>query len=147
MNVLQVANASFSYERQSEKIFEDINFTVGKGEIFCLLGPNGCGKSTLLDSILGINHLKQGEIRVMGRDTRTLKAGQIARYIAYVPQSHESTFPYQVIDIVKMGRAAYTGRFSSPSAEDKEIAKEALNLGFRHSPSPFTHLSGGRDNW
>ena len=97
MSVLQVANASFSYERQSEKIFEDISFEVGQGEIFCLLGPNGCGKSTLLDNILGVNHLQQGEIRVMGRDTRTLKAGQIARYIAYVPQSHERTFPYQIL--------------------------------------------------
>lgn len=145
MSILEVANASFNYERHSEKIFEDINFTVGKGEIFCLLGPNGCGKSTLLDSILGINHLNEGEIRIMGKDTRTLKAGQIARYIAYVPQSHERTFPYRVIDIVKMGRAVYTGRFSSPSAEDKEIAKEALDLvGLRHlRHRPYTQLSGG----
>lgn len=145
MSILQVTNASFSYEQHSEKIFEDISFEVGQGEIFCLLGPNGCGKSTLLDNILGVNHLQRGEIRVMGRDTRSLKAGQIARYIAYVPQSHERTFPYQVIDIVKMGRAAYTGRFSSPSAEDKEIAKEALDLvGLRHlRHRPYTQLSGG----
>lgn len=145
MAILKVTEASFSYDRQTEKIFEEISFEVGEGEIFCLLGPNGCGKSTLLDSILGINRLQQGEITVMGKDTRSLKAGEIAQYIAYVPQSHERTFPYQVIDIVKMGRAAYTGRFSSPSAEDKEIAKEALDLvGLRHlRHRPYTQLSGG----
>lgn len=145
MTILQVTEASFSYERQTGKIFEDISFAVGQGEIFCLLGPNGCGKSTLLDSILGINRLQQGKITVMGKDTRSLKAGEIAHYIAYVPQSHERTFPYQVIDIVKMGRAAYTGRFSSPSAEDKEIAKKALDLvGLRHlRHRPYTQLSGG----
>jgi iron complex transport system ATP-binding protein len=69
----------------------------------------------------------------------------MARYVAYVPQRHENTFPYTVIDMVKMGRTAYTGRFSSPSQEDREIAKEALAaVGLMHlRHRPFTQLSGG----
>jgi len=143
VSLIEVAEATFAYEKTD--IFRDINFTIGKGEIFCLLGPNGCGKTTLLDCILGVHKLKQGHILLNNKDIRSFRPGQIARHIAYVPQYHERTFPYRVIDIVKMGRAAYTGRFSSPSAEDKIIAKEALDIvGLTHlKHRPYTQLSGG----
>ena len=35
-------------------ILEDINLTIGDGEIVSILGPSGCGKTTLLNLILGI---------------------------------------------------------------------------------------------
>lgn len=144
MALLDVINASFAYE-QSSNIFENINFKLNKGEIFCLLGPNGCGKTTLLDCILGVNRLQKGNIFFNSKDTNTLHSGELARYIAYVPQNHERTFPYTVLDIVKMGRAAYTGRFSVPSVRDTSIAQEALDIvGLSHLQNrPYTQLSGG----
>ena len=143
MSLLQVIEAGFGYEKQ--EIFRKLNFQVKKGEVFCLLGPNGCGKTTLLDCILGVRQLNAGKILLNGQDLNTFRSGQIARYIAYVPQSHERTFPYTVMDIVKMGRAAYTGRFSAPSKLDKAIAREALEMvGLFHlRHRPYTQLSGG----
>lgn len=145
MSLLQVISAGFSYPRQPQKVFNNISFDLSQGEIFCLLGPNGCGKTTLLDCILGVNRLNSGQIMVQGQDSSGFRPGQIARHIAYVPQRHEHTFPYSVMDIVKMGRTAYTGRFESPSAEDKRIAKEALGMvGLMHlRHRPYTQLSGG----
>lgn len=32
-------------------VFQDIDFTIEKGEFITLLGPSGCGKSTLLRSL------------------------------------------------------------------------------------------------
>ncbi len=145
ISLLQVEDAVFSYSRDTGLIFDRIGFAVQAGQIFCLLGPNGCGKTTLLDCILGLNKLSGGSISVQGIDVRDLDNGRIARYIAYVPQRHESTFPYTVMEMVQMGRAAYTNRFSSPSEQDKQIAREALNtVGLFHlRKRPFTQLSGG----
>ncbi|HWP95756.1 MAG TPA: ABC transporter ATP-binding protein [Syntrophomonadaceae bacterium] len=145
MSLLSIQGASFSYVKDSESIFQDIAFEVDQGQVFCLLGPNGCGKTTLLDCILGLNRLRQGRIMIQGKDLSKFPSGQIARHVAYVPQHHQGTFPYTVLEMVKMGRAAYTGRFSSPAAEDKRIAKEALaKVGFSHlRHRPFTQLSGG----
>jgi len=143
--LLEINEASFSYPQQNTPVFSGINFRVGPGEIFCLLGPNGCGKTTLLDCVLGIHRLARGSIHVNGEDTRKFRPGELARHVAYVPQRHENSFPYTVIDMVKMGRAVYTGRFSSPSDLDKERAKEALKIvGMMHMRHrPFTQLSGG----
>lgn len=145
MSLLEITGASFTYPQQNYPVFDGIDFQVNRGEIFCLLGPNGCGKTTLLDCILGIYRLSQGNIRVAGEDSRAFRPGEMARHVAYVPQRHENSFPYTVIDMVKMGRAVYTGRFSSPSDVDKERAREALTtvgmMDMRHRP--FTQLSGG----
>ncbi|WP_276661224.1 ABC transporter ATP-binding protein, partial [Syntrophomonas wolfei] len=89
MSLLQVVEAGFGYEKQ--EIFRKLNFQVEKGEVFCLLGPNGCGKTTLLDCILGVRQLNAGKILLNGQDIKAFRSGQIARYIAYVPQSHERT--------------------------------------------------------
>ena len=65
--------------------------------------------------------------------------------MAYVPQKHERTFPYTVLDIVKMGRAFYTGLFSIPSRADTLLAKSVLRkMGIDHlQDRPYTQLSGG----
>ncbi|MGS0745861.1 ABC transporter ATP-binding protein [Syntrophomonas erecta subsp. sporosyntropha] len=122
-----------------------MNFTITPGEIFCLLGPNGCGKTTLLDCVLGLLRPQQGKVLLNGTSIKDLDAPKIARQVAYVPQSHEKTFPYTVMQIVLMGRASYISMFSSPNPEDIEVAEQALELvGIsRLRDRPYTHLSGG----
>ncbi len=143
MSLVAVRDASFSYGLK--KIFDHISFSVDKGEIFCLIGPNGCGKTTLLDCLLGFHHFNSGNLQVMGKDAGGLRTGRAARSIAYVPQTHERTFPYTVREIVTMGRTAYLGLFESPSRKDMHMAEEALErIGVRHlSNRPYTQLSGG----
>ena len=143
MTLISVSDASFSYGTRS--IFDDISCSVEPGEIFCLLGPNGCGKTTLLDCMLGFHRLRSGRIQIMGKNSLEFRPGRIARSIAYVPQKHESTFPYTVRQIVTMGRAAYLGLFEAPSKADQCMADEALErIGIQHlSNQPYTLLSGG----
>lgn len=143
MNLIEVNNATFSYGEQN--IFRNISYTVKEGEIFCLLGPNGSGKTTLIDCVLGTNKLQSGSISVEGKDISSLNPRKLAQKISYVPQRHECAFPYSVIDITLMGRAVYTGIFSAPSGNDRDIAENALKLtGIYHlRERPYTQLSGG----
>lgn len=143
MPLVEVKNAGFKYN--SRAIFNNINLEVREGEIFCIVGPNGCGKTTFLDCLLGLMKLDKGTILLKGRDIKTLRPPEVAKVLAYVPQSHVKTFPYTVLDIVLMGRASYTGMFSSPSPEDTGIAEEALEMvGLReYRNRPYTQLSGG----
>ncbi len=143
MPLVELRGASFGYSRQD--IFQDIDFKIEKGEIFCIIGPNGCGKTTLLDSILGILKLRRGDVLINGGSIQKMRPHEIARQIAYIPQAHNKTFPYTVLDVVLMGRAAYTGIFSTPADEDVVIAEEALALvGLtRLKDRPYTQLSGG----
>jgi len=141
--LLAVRNLSFGYNKTD--VLTDISFELQRGEILFLLGPNGCGKTTLLDCVLGFLKPRQGEIYLNGNNIKDIKAGQMARQMAYVPQSHEKTFPYTVLDIVLMGRASYVGAFSAPSRQDKAIAEDTLQmLGiYDLKDRPYTQLSGG----
>lgn len=49
-------------------VHKDVNFTVKKGEIFCIVGPSGCGKTTVLRSIVKLLTPTAGDINVLGTD-------------------------------------------------------------------------------
>lgn len=55
-------------QRDSEKlqILEDINFSVKKGEVICIVGSSGCGKSTLLRAICGLDTEHSGTVTIDG---------------------------------------------------------------------------------
>ena len=143
MALLKVREATFGYDQHN--VLENINFHMGAGEVFCLIGPNGSGKTTLLDCIMGIFSLKKGEILLQGKNIKHLAAKEIARVIAYVPQVHKKTFPYTVEEIVLMGRASHISTFSTPDKKDVSIAHEAIEtVGIKHLINkPYTELSGG----
>ena len=50
-----------------EEIYDDVSFSVMRGELLCILGPSGCGKSTLLRLIGDLIKPERGEITIGGR--------------------------------------------------------------------------------
>ena len=46
----------------------DVNLSIGKGEIFALLGGSGCGKTTLLRMLAGFEEPSAGRIFLDGQD-------------------------------------------------------------------------------
>jgi Fe-S cluster assembly ATP-binding protein len=41
---------------EDAEILKGMEFSLEKGEVFALIGPNGCGKSTLAYTLMGINN-------------------------------------------------------------------------------------------
>lgn len=141
---LAVKGLIFNYDK-CPNLLNDVSLSIAKGDVLCLLGPNGTGKTTLLRCILGILKIKQGEIHVGGRVINSMSAKELAREVAYVPQATSTVFPYQVLDMVIMGRNPHLGVMSTPSPRDEEIARESLNkTGILHlENSLFSEISGG----
>jgi len=126
-------------------VLADVDLAIHRGELFCLLGPNGIGKTTLFKTMLRLLPLRKGTIRIGGEDVAHWSAPRFARTVAYVPQAHTPPFPFSVIDIVSMGRAAHLGPFASPTASDIAVAHRSLEtLAIDHlAARPYTEISGG----
>lgn len=67
-NILEVRNLSKSFESFQ---LQDISFTLPKGYIMGLIGPNGSGKTTTIKLILNMLKRGSGEVKVMGLDNIT----------------------------------------------------------------------------
>jgi iron complex transport system ATP-binding protein len=141
--MLEVKNISCGYGTRI--VVENVSFTLGTGELLCLLGPNGVGKTTLFRTILGSLERIGGEVLLNGEDVRRLNLRHLARKIAYVPQAHTPPFPFRVIDVVTMGRTAHFCVFSSPTTKDVKIAEDALRtMNIEHlREKSYTEISGG----
>jgi ABC-2 type transport system ATP-binding protein len=63
-----------------------ISFSVNKGEIFGLIGPNGSGKTTTLKLITGLLKIDKGEMYFLGKKINPGEE-EYKRFISYIPDS------------------------------------------------------------
>ncbi len=82
MNIIEVKNVSKSYG--TVKALDDVSFSVGRGEVFGLIGPDGSGKTTMFRILCTLLLPEQGTATVDGFDTvRQMK--EIRRRVGYMP--------------------------------------------------------------
>ena len=143
MALIEAKSVTLAYT--DKPVLTDISMEVREGEVVTLLGPNGSGKSTLLKSLLGLIRPKNGTILLCGRDIASIPQKELARQVAYVPQTHKSAFPFNVFDVILMGRMPHKTFFFRYSREDTDIAQDVMErLSITHlSARPYTEISGG----
>ena len=73
---------------RSRQVLCDLNFSVEKGEILCLVGANGAGKSTLFNIIATLDDEYEG-LPKSGVNVRENKR-QVREIIGYVPDGFPS---------------------------------------------------------
>ncbi|KPA18274.1 iron-dicitrate ABC transporter ATP-binding protein [Candidatus Magnetomorum sp. HK-1] len=141
--VLSLENISHKYEQTD--ILKDISFKVNQENFFIVIGPNGSGKTTLLKTIAGIEKKYKGQIFISGRSLKEYSIGELARTMAYVPQTPPMDFPFSVFEVVRLGRSPHLGLLGSESKKDIEIAQKAMAFtDIEHLAKRKIHqLSGG----
>jgi len=71
-------------------ILRDVDISVPKGKMVCLIGRNGVGKTTLLKTIMGLLQPRAGSIHFKGESIIRRSPDQRARLgVGYVPQGRE----------------------------------------------------------
>lgn len=79
-------NVSFSYQKDSKEVLQDVSIKIHKGETVALVGENGAGKSTLIKLLLGLYDPKDGEIFFRGKNYRDLGINELSENIGVVFQ-------------------------------------------------------------
>ena len=97
------------------EVLRQLDLSVERGEIVCLLGGNAAGKTTTLKTILGLVRLGAGRVEFeQERIDRTPTEAIVARGIALVPESRRLFTRMTIWENLAMG--AYTRR-GAPAAE------------------------------
>ncbi len=141
--MIELRGLCASYE--GTEVLHGIDARFPKGKISVLCGPNGCGKSTTVKALLRLVPEMRGSILLDETPLEALSQRELARRVAYVPQSRNVP-DIQVYNLVMHGRFPYLSYPRRYRKEDHAHVREALrwmeleDLGGRKLES----LSGGQ---
>ncbi len=65
---IKALNKSFNVDIAPVPVLQDVNFSVRRGEIVCILGRSGCGKTTLLKLLAGFYRADSGSVTLAGHE-------------------------------------------------------------------------------
>ncbi|KQQ42431.1 cobalamin ABC transporter ATP-binding protein [Duganella sp. Leaf126] len=108
------------------RLIADLDWQVGQGECWSIVGRNGAGKSTLLRTLAGLRAPDAGTVAIGGRALNDWPLAELARQRAFLAQSRSDTFAYTVIETVLSARHPYHERRYWESSDDHTIALAAL---------------------
>ena len=139
--LVEINGLSCGYEKQ--KVLQQVDLQIMRGDFVGLLGPSGSGKTTLLRSMLGAVDVYEGEVLVNG-----VAITHKRPRIGYVPQLEtiDWNFPVTVREVVMMGRTMENRFFPWFRREDKDLADRMMDqLGILHlAGRHIRELSGGQ---
>ncbi len=101
---LKLEQVSFGYD-PAQQVLRSVDLSVQAGEVLALVGPSGAGKSTLFSLLLRFNTVQQGRILLDGHDLSQLRARDLRRQVALVPQ-RTTVFSGSIAEAIRFGRPA-----------------------------------------
>ena len=153
-----------TYRVGGATLLEGVDVEVRAGEVLALVGPNGAGKSTLLSVLAGDLAPDTGTVtwwpaeqasehqprrgpgerpRTGGEALADVPVGELARRRAVLLQETRLSFPFRVVDVVRMGRAPWA-RTTSADDDDAVVAEALTAADVLHlAARAFPTLSGG----
>jgi ABC-type Mn2+/Zn2+ transport system ATPase subunit len=125
-------------------VLRGVNMRVLSGQLVALIGPNGSGKTTLLRSLLGLQKISSGQVKLLGEtDVRS-----VLPRIGYVPQSlnFERSFVLSVREFLALRSRECRHWFWQGNARIDELLSGCLaEIGVESLlDRPVAQLSGGQ---
>ncbi len=98
-------------------VLKDVNYSIGQGEIVCLLGGNACGKSTTMKTIMGVVRPTTGSVLFEGAPIERMATSErVQRGICPVLEARRLFPRMTVFENLEMG--AYTRKRGPEFDED-----------------------------
>jgi ABC-2 type transport system ATP-binding protein len=123
--------------RGGRGVLDNLTFTIGSGGVTGLLGPSGCGKSTLMRSLVGVQQLASGSVRVFGEEA----GGKALRHrIGYLTQA-----PSVYDDLTVTENLRFFAKVLGVGRDDVDRSIDAVDLR-SHADQVVGRLSGGQSS-
>lgn len=119
-----LAVSGLTLELDGKFILGGIDLRARRGEFICVIGSNGAGKRTLLRCVAGVHRGYGGDIEIDGKPIAAMHTRELARLVAYVPQSAPRDLPFTVREFVDMAR--YPWRTLASHDADRNAVDAAM---------------------
>ena len=133
-HVIEVTDLRRVYGGEFEAV-RGVSFSVGRGELFALLGTNGAGKTSTVELLEGLAPPSGGQVRVLGHDPYTERA-KVRPHIGVMLQEGGFSSELTVGETVRM----WAGCTSGARPEREALALVGLS---RRAGVRVKQLSGG----
>lgn len=109
-HILEVSGLAIGYQDKykTNRVLQDIQFTVQAGELVAIVGSNGVGKSTLLRTLSKVQPFLDGKINVSGQSITSYSPNELAQQISLVLTENPASKMLTVEEIIALGRLPYT---------------------------------------
>ena len=101
---LTLEDLSFGYDPR-EPVLRQLDLHIQAGSVLAVVGPSGAGKTTLFSLLLRFNKAQRGRILLDGYDITCLRARDLRRRLALVPQ-RTTVFSGSIAEAIRFGRHA-----------------------------------------
>ena len=118
----------FSIGYGENLLLREVDASIKEGKLTALIGRNGTGKSTLLRAIAGLNRCYSGDINLNGQNIADMRAGEMAKKMAFVTTGRTRIANLRCCDVVAVGRAPYTNWIGKMQDTDNAIVMRSLAL-------------------
>jgi ATP-binding cassette subfamily B protein/subfamily B ATP-binding cassette protein MsbA len=137
---IEFRNISFSYDG-IQRVLEDVNLTVARGDHLAIVGPNGGGKSTIVNLLCRFYDPQQGEVLIDGTSLRDFSLKELRNRIALVTQQTE-LFNESILHNIRYGRWDATD--DEVRAAARLARADAFISGFPHGYHTLVGPNGQR---
>ncbi|MSU46305.1 MAG: ABC transporter ATP-binding protein [Lacunisphaera sp.] len=114
---IEFRSVTFGYN-PDKPVLHDINFTVEPGQMVALVGHTGSGKSSIINLVAKFYLAARGEVRIDGREIRTLTSHSLHRQTGMVQQQN----------LLFTGTVLENIRLAKPDATEAEVRAAARQL-------------------
>ncbi|RJF56416.1 MacB family efflux pump subunit [Serratia inhibens] len=136
----------FQAGEQSVTVLNNINLTIGQGEMVAIVGASGSGKSTLMNILGCLDRPSEGDYQVAGRSTGQLDRDSLAElrreHFGFIFQRYHLLAELTAQDNVEVP-AVYAGRQRAVRRQRAADLLQRLGLADRLNYRP-SQLSGGQ---
>ncbi|MFD2116097.1 ABC transporter ATP-binding protein [Paenibacillus yanchengensis] len=122
MNIVEMKD--IIWDREEKTVLKNVNWTIKKGEHWCLLGLNGSGKTTMLNMINGYIWPTSGSVSVLGHRFGEYDLRELRKRIGWVSTSLHERLYYNdnALSIVLSGKFASIGVYDEIQEADENKA-------------------------
>lgn len=148
MAFIEVKELRKIYKLGNEKVYalRNINLSIEKGEVCCILGTSGSGKSTLLNMLAGLEKPTHGDIMINGENIAKMSERKLARFrqlnTGFVFQSYNLIPQFNAVENVAMP-LMFKGLSRGKREKTAKAMLKAVGLEKRMKHRP-NQMSGGQ---